>query len=151
NVDASPDQNGQLLQGLLLAFDRLIARGPTLLVVEDIHWADEASLDLLLRLTRSAATRQLLLLLTLRSDDATPSVVDWHTTMDRQRLTVELPLMPLGRDDATAMVHSLTGESLSSEVLRSIVDLTEGNPFFIEEVVRAAVHARETGSQPAAI
>jgi hypothetical protein len=40
NADSSIDQNQQLLQGLLLAFDRLIARGPTLVVVEDIHWAD---------------------------------------------------------------------------------------------------------------
>src|SRR5690349_13945126 len=44
----------QLLQGLLLAFEELIQRGPTLLVFEDMHWADEASLELLLHLARSA-------------------------------------------------------------------------------------------------
>src|SRR5262249_1292617 len=63
-----PDQSGiekadssprQLLQGLLLALDQLIQVSPTLLVVEDIHWADEASLDLLLHLARSPPTHAL--------------------------------------------------------------------------------------------
>ena len=145
------DQNQQLLQGLLLAFDRLIAHGPTLIVVEDIHWADEASLDLLLRLARSAVTRPLLLILTLRAEDAGPSVVGWHTTMHRQRLTIELPLLPLRQEDSAAMVHGLAGGALSSDVLQTIVDLTEGNPFFIEEVVRTAVHAGNTRSGPNAV
>ena len=57
--DADPmastgDQNHQMLQGLLLVFDRLIGRGPTMIVVEDVHWADEASLDLLTHLARSS-------------------------------------------------------------------------------------------------
>src|SRR5207248_7888812 len=60
------DSSGQqLLQGLLAAFDELVQVGPTLLVVEDIHWADEASLQLLLHLARSAPTQALLLVLTV--------------------------------------------------------------------------------------
>lgn len=141
------DQNQQLLQGLLLAFDRVVARSATMIVVEDVHWADEASLDLLLRLARSAAARPLLLVLTLRTEDASPGVVDWHATMNRQRLAIELPLVPLGRADATAMVHSLVGDALSPELRGTIIDLAEGNPFFIEEVVRTAVHASETQSR----
>jgi predicted ATPase len=67
----------QLLQGLLLAFDRAIKQGPTMMVIEDIHWADEASLDLLLRLASSVADRPLLLILTLRREDAGPSALDF--------------------------------------------------------------------------
>jgi predicted ATPase len=77
-TDSPVDDKQQMLQGLLLAFDRLIERGPTLVVVEDVHWADEASLDLLLHLARSAASRGLLLILTLRTEDAGSSVNDWR-------------------------------------------------------------------------
>src|SRR6185312_11942801 len=106
----------QTLHGLLVAFERLVERGPTMLVVEDIHWADEASLDLLLHLARLAAVRPVLLVLTLRPDDASPVVVDWHNLVDRQRLIVELPLMPLDRADVDAMVQGMVGDNLSSDV-----------------------------------
>ncbi len=82
----------RLLQGLLLAFDRLLDfyPGPTIVAVEDVHWADEASLELLLHLARSAAARPLLLLLTIRTEDAGPSVTEFRTTLERQRLMIEL-------------------------------------------------------------
>jgi predicted ATPase len=145
------DQNQQLLQGLLLAFDRLMLRGPTMIVVEDIHWADEASLELLLHLARSATTRPLLLLVTLRPDDAGSSVVAWRDTIERQRLSIELPVTPLDRADVDAMVHSIVGDTLSSHLLETIAGLTEGNPFFIEEVARTAVLADETRLRPDAM
>jgi predicted ATPase len=86
------DEKQATLQGLLLAFDRLAQHGPTMVVIEDVHWADEATLDLLLHLVRSARARPLLLLLTLRTEDAGPSVIDFRATLERQRLMIEVPL-----------------------------------------------------------
>jgi len=51
------DEKQPTLQGLLLAFDSLIQHGPTMIVIEDVHWADEATLDLLLHIVRSARGR----------------------------------------------------------------------------------------------
>src|SRR5207249_4546148 len=115
-----------------LAFDRLSQRGPTMVVVEDVHWADEASLDLLLHLARSAAARPLMLIVTLRTEDADPSVIDWRLTLERQRLIAELPLLPLGRSDVEAMIGCILGGAPGSDMLETIVGLTEGNPFFVE-------------------
>ena len=136
-ADEVSDELGPALVALarlvLLAFDRLVEHGPTMVVIEDIHWADEASLDLVLHLARSAATRPLLLVLTLRPDDASPSVVGWRNTLDRQRPTIELPLLPLEQAAVDAMVHCIVGDTVPSDLLETITELGEGNPFFIEE------------------
>jgi DNA-binding NarL/FixJ family response regulator len=142
--DQSPPSSGatepqKLLQGLLLAFDQLLNTRPHLVVVEDVHWADEASLELLLHLARSAPARPLLLILTMRVDDASPTVIDFRDTLDRQRLITDLPLAPLGRNEVEAMVSCILGDTARSRNMETILGLTEGNPFFVEELVRAAL------------
>src|SRR5438093_2992801 len=99
------DDKQATLQGLLLAFDRLAQHRPTMLVIEDIHWADEATLDLLLHLVRSARAQPLLVLLTLRTEDAGPGVVDFRATLERQRLMIEVPLSPLSRAETETMIQ----------------------------------------------
>jgi predicted ATPase len=123
---SDPELNRQqLLQGLLLAFDRAVQQGPTIIVVEDVHWADEASLDLLLHLARSAADRSLLLVLTLRNEDAGPAALDFRVALERQRLMLELQLSPLDRRQTEAMVCCLAGSTPQAEVLQTIVGLAE--------------------------
>jgi predicted ATPase len=123
------DEKQATLQGLLLAFDRLAQRGPTMVVIEDVHWADEATLDLLLHLVRSARARPLLVLLTLRTEDAGPSVVDFRATLERQRLTVEVSLSPLSRAETLTMIQCIVGATIRPDLLEMILALTEGNPF----------------------
>ena len=89
SLDTGTLEPQHLLQALLLAFDQLLASRPSLVIVEDVHWADEASLDLLLHLARSAPKRSLLLVLTMRGEDAGPSVIDFRATLERQRLITE--------------------------------------------------------------
>jgi DNA-binding CsgD family transcriptional regulator/Flp pilus assembly protein TadD len=131
----------QLLQGLLLAFEELLQRGPTMLVVEDIHWADEASLELVLHLARSAPARALLLVLTLRSEDASASAIDLRSTLDRHRLMTEVVLAPLDDEAVAAMLSCLLGDAPSARIAATILDLAEGNPFFVEEVARSTLAA----------
>ena len=134
------DSSGQqLLQGLVMAFDHLVQVAPTLLVIEDIHWADEASLDLLLHLARSAPAQRLLLLLTLRGEDAGPPAVDLRTTLERHRLMTEWVLAPLGAQEVVAMVSCLLGEAPPAQITETILGLAEGNPFFVEEVARSTL------------
>jgi DNA-binding NarL/FixJ family response regulator len=145
------DEKQAALQGLLLAFDRLAQRGPTMVVIEDVHWADEATLDLLLHLVRSARARPLLVLLTLRTEDAGPSVVDFRATLDRQRLMIEVSLSPLSPAETETMIHCIVGETMRSDLLKMILGLTEGNPFFVEETVRSAITAGDAALQPGAL
>jgi DNA-binding CsgD family transcriptional regulator len=136
---------------LLLAFDQLTQASPTLVVIEDIHWADEASLDLLLHLARSAPTQSLLLLLTLRTEDASPIAIDLRTTLDQRRLITELALTPLDAGDVSAMVGCLLGDAPPAQTMETIVDLAEGNPFFVEEVVRTTLAPGRGPLQHAAV
>jgi predicted ATPase len=129
----------QLLHGLLATFDRLSEQGPSFVIVEDIHWADEASLDLLLHLARAAPTRSLLLVLTMRGEDAGPSAIDFRGTLERQRLVTELTLAPFDRREVETMVSCILGDTPRSQMTQTILGLTEGNPFFIEELVRTLV------------
>jgi predicted ATPase len=133
------DEKQATLQGLLLAFDRLVQHGPTMIVIEDVHWADEASLDLLLHLVRSARARPLLVLLTLRAEDAGPSVVDFRATLERQRLMIEVPLSPLSRAETETMIQCIVGATIPPDLLETILALSEGNPFFVEETARTAI------------
>jgi DNA-binding CsgD family transcriptional regulator/tetratricopeptide (TPR) repeat protein len=141
------DEKQATLQGLLLAFDRLVQHGPTMIVIEDVHWADEASLDLLLHLVRSARARALLVLLTLRAEDAGPSVVDFRATLERQRLMIEVPLSPLNRADTETMIQCIVGAPVRTDLLEMILGLTEGNPFFVEETLQSAITAGDARVQ----
>jgi hypothetical protein len=102
---------------------------------------DEASLDLLLHLARSAHTQGLLVLLTLRTEDAGPSAIDLRMTLERHRLMTELALAPLGAEGVAAMVGCLLGDAPPAQVTETILGLTEGNPFFVEEVERTTLAA----------
>src|SRR5262249_49585700 len=111
---------------------------PALLLLEDLHWLHGASLPLLARITRLAAERPLAVVANYRDDE-------------RPRLRDELPgvkVLSLRRLDRGA-IGALGASMLGPETLRreGLIDLlereTEGNPFFLVEVVRAL--AEEAG------
>jgi DNA-binding CsgD family transcriptional regulator/tetratricopeptide (TPR) repeat protein len=116
---------------------------PVLLVLEDVHWADETSLELLRSLARATAQRALLLLLTFRSDEVEDNLRGLLTSLDRERLSIELHLSRLSRDQLDAMLTAIFQQPRPgrSEFLELLHGLTEGNPFFVEEVLRALVSA----------
>jgi DNA-binding CsgD family transcriptional regulator len=121
------------------------ARGPVLLVVEDIHWSDATSLEFLLHLLRRAPSQRLLTLLTYRHDEAPPAMRHWLAGVDRERLAQELTLAPLARDEIDRMVRAIFGlpQPARAEFLATIYGLTQGNPFFVEEVLKSLVAAGE--------
>jgi DNA-binding CsgD family transcriptional regulator len=115
---------------------------PTLLVVEDLHWCDESSLDFLLYLLRhSSQTQPLLLLGTYRSDEVGPRLSNWLAQLERERLALELSLAPLNRAEVGAMIRAIFALSrpVRHESLDAIYRLTEGNPFFVEELLKALI------------
>ena len=116
---------------------------PLLMVIEDVHWADETSLELMRALARTSAQQRLLLVLTFRSDEIDDGLRGLLTALDRQRLSVELRLQRLSRSNLDAMLRAIFHRTRPSrgEFLDLLYGLTEGNPFFIEEVLRALVGA----------
>jgi DNA-binding CsgD family transcriptional regulator/tetratricopeptide (TPR) repeat protein len=121
---------------LFAAFVELLAERPTLAVLEDLHWADEATLDLLRYAGRRIARTHSLLLASLRSDELVPAhplrvVLGDLATSGALRLTLP-PLSP-------AAVSQLCGERGfdAAELHRT----TGGNPFFVTEVLAAGEHS----------
>jgi DNA-binding CsgD family transcriptional regulator len=113
----------------------------TLIVIEDVHWCDDLSLELLLQLARVIANQPVLLVLTYRSDETWPPLNRLLAQFDRERLAYELPLQPLVHSAVEAMICSIFEQTnpISREFLDAIYSLTEGNPFFVEEVLKSLV------------
>jgi DNA-binding CsgD family transcriptional regulator len=109
-----------------------------LLVVDDVQWADKPSLLLLQHLARKLGAAPCLVVGTYRSIDlgrASP-LADTLAELTRERLAERVGLRPLARDEIGALVEALTGVSPAISLIDAILRQTEGNPFFVEEVVR---------------
>ena len=78
-----------------------------LLIIEDIHWSDDTSLEFLHYLARHSTTQPLLLLLTYRNDEVRPRLRQFLAQLDRERLAQELWLAHLTRDDVDAMLRAI--------------------------------------------
>jgi predicted ATPase len=119
------------------------AEQPLLLVVEDLHWCDDTSLEWLLYLARELATRPMLVLLTYRSDEIHPTLNQLLATLDRMSYIHEVVLPRLARADVEAMLRAIFTLSTAprTEFLDALYALTDGNPFFIEEVLKALIAA----------
>ena len=125
------------------AFAHLLAAvaegAPVLVVVEDAHWADESTRDMLSFLF-SRPVPGVALVVSYRADDLhrrhplRRQVAEWMRLRGVERLAVE----PLADDDVRRLVRALHPSTLSEAEYVSIVDRAEGNPFFIEELVGAA-------------
>ncbi|HEU0028912.1 MAG TPA: AAA family ATPase, partial [Ktedonobacterales bacterium] len=128
---------------LFRALDRFILGQPgarqVLVVVEDLHWSDDTSLEFLLSLARHATTHPLLLALSYRSDEMSPSLRHFLAELDRERLARELVLKRLTRGGVSAMLQATLGleRPVRAEFVDGLHALTEGNPFFVEETLKS--------------
>ncbi len=123
-------------------FQSLAAADGLLLFIDDLHWADAGSLALLHYLMRNLQDERLLVLATYREielDRAHPlaaAMAEW----DRERLVTRLRLERFRLDETGALLASLFGQATVSPEFAQVVHReTEGNPFFIEEVVKALI------------
>ncbi|GAC1563201.1 MAG: hypothetical protein NVS2B2_28460 [Ktedonobacteraceae bacterium] len=115
------------------------AQHPVLLVVEDIHWCDDLSLEFLLHLARRCRNIPLLLLVTYRSDELHPRLRRWLTQLDRERLAQECSLDRFSRTEVATMLHAMldTKQEIDTELLDMLYTRSEGNPFFVEELLKS--------------
>src|SRR5438067_4236296 len=121
-----------------------------LLIVEDLHWSDETSLDFLHYLARRCTASPLLVLLTYRSDEVHPGLSHFLAHLDRERLAQEFALGPLSRSEVSAMLYAIFAlrrsvftvpRFMQGDLLDTMYALTEGNPFLIEELLKSLIEA----------
>ena len=137
---ADPAESGQFQEGVLRAwrvFFEAVAAGRSLLIlVEDIHWADDLLLDLLEYVAAKASNTPLLLLCTARPEllERRP---DWGGGKRNYAL---LSLEALSRVSTNSLVNALLpGDGLPEELRQGILEKVEGNPFYIEEIIHMLV------------
>ncbi|MDQ1602494.1 MAG: hypothetical protein QOE01_339, partial [Actinomycetota bacterium] len=125
----------------------LLARGqPLLLVVEDVHWADRSTREILSYLFSRGFDDRVSVIASYRSDDLhrrhplRSAVAEWS----RLPRVTRIDLGRLPDDDVRALVEQLHPSPLSERALRGIVARAEGNAFFAEELVEAAELGPET-------
>jgi len=131
----------QYFQAIRRLFVAMAARQPLVIVLEDLHWADPSSVDLLVRLLSITTTSSILICLVTRNerDSSGWRLVNAAREMMGGSLR-ELTLAPLSEKDSRQMVANLLKiEALSERVRKIILKKSEGNPFFVEEVIRMLI------------
>ena len=119
------------------------ARAPVLLVLDDLQWADQPTLLLLRHLARAPNPVRLLILGAYRATEATvDGFTDALAELRRDRLVTTLDIHGLAEHETAELVHVQTGTMPSRSFSRALHAETEGNPFFVEEIVR---HLAEAG------
>lgn len=113
----------------------------TVIILEDLHWSDDTSLEFLLHLARHLASEPILLLLTFRSDETHSRLPHFLAQLDREHLAVELTMTRLARDQVEALLRAIfeLARPVRAEFLDALFELTDGNPFFIEEVLKSLI------------
>jgi DNA-binding CsgD family transcriptional regulator/tetratricopeptide (TPR) repeat protein len=129
-----------LLEELLTLLDTAAAAAPVVLVLEDLHWADRSTLDLVAFLAHNLGEQRVLLLGTYRGDElpAEHPLRRLVTGLLRAGVATWLELGPLGREELEALLRTGGGAWLSPALREAIVTRSEGNPFFAEELLAAA-------------
>jgi ABC-type oligopeptide transport system substrate-binding subunit/class 3 adenylate cyclase len=127
--------------GALLA--RLAEDGPVVCAIEDLHWADPTSVQLAERTLPLTEDAAVLLVLSMREErDHSCWALKELAAREYPHLDRELALEPLSGDAERELLESLTGAgTLPDELVRRILAQAEGNPFFLEELVRSLIDA----------
>jgi DNA-binding CsgD family transcriptional regulator/tetratricopeptide (TPR) repeat protein len=137
----------ELLLGLL---GRLGEQAPLILVVEDLHWADRSTRELLGFLVRNLRSERLLLLVTYRSDEPRPDRLGpYLAELDRGGRVERLELARLDRAATVAQLVGILGTAPPAELADSVFTRSEGNPFFTEELL--ATMRAGSGELPATL
>jgi DNA-binding SARP family transcriptional activator/tetratricopeptide (TPR) repeat protein len=118
-----------------------------LLVAEDVHHADDGSLELLAHIGESAAHHRLLLVLSHRSEAVSPELSRLRGLLLERRHTQDIALDRLSPQAAASLVARVARGLVSDDTAAAVWSLAEGNPFYTEELA-AAIHADGTVHVP---
>jgi DNA-binding CsgD family transcriptional regulator/tetratricopeptide (TPR) repeat protein len=139
----------RLFEQLLRLLGRLGEPAPVVVVVEDLHWADASTRDLLAFLARNLRSERVVLVATYRTDDLhtghpLPALL---AELDRNRRVEHLQLARFDREELAELLGGILGMPPAPETVQRIFSQSEGNAFFTEELV-AAGNGRARGPLP---
>ncbi|MEO7663837.1 MAG: AAA family ATPase, partial [Candidatus Limnocylindrales bacterium] len=131
---------GRLFELILGIIERLAAVAAVVIVVEDIHWADRSTRDLLDFLVRSLRDEPVLLVVTLRTDTGGSAVgnLSFVAELEREPDVERIDLTAFTRDEVQAQATSLLGRRPDGGEIDALLARSDGNPFSVEELVVTA-------------
>jgi class 3 adenylate cyclase/predicted ATPase len=129
-------QKQRLFDGLMRLLKALASRRPVLMVVEDLHWVDPSTEELISTVIDGLKELPILAILTARPDFASP----WD---DRAQL-LRMPLRPLERTDSIALIEAVCGgRKMPESTVNQIANQSDGVPLFIEDLTRDALELED--------
>jgi DNA-binding NarL/FixJ family response regulator len=136
------------LRGLL---DQLAAQAPVVLLIEDLHWADRATLEFLSSLLRGLRDERLVVICTYRSDELhrRHPLRPFLAEEERREVIERVVLSPLSPAELAAQVTGILGEAADAQLVARVYERSQGNPFFAEELLAASAEA--DGPLPASL
>jgi predicted ATPase/DNA-binding CsgD family transcriptional regulator len=126
----------RLFELLLGVIERLSSEGPLVLIVEDLHWADRSTLDLLSFLARALRAGPILVIATYRADEVhrrhplRPLVAE----LERHRGVERIHLERFDRDEVAEQLRSIADEPVPVAVADEVFERSQGNAFLVEEL-----------------
>ncbi len=144
----------RLFQAVLTLLDHLGRRRPVVWVIEDLHWADRATLDLVRFVASNLTRERAFVVITYRLEEVTrhSPMQAWLAELRRLPRVDHIGLARLGRDEAVQLVRALAraeSRETPADLLESIVTRADGNPLFAQHLVWQSDHAG--GPLPAAL
>jgi tRNA A-37 threonylcarbamoyl transferase component Bud32/tetratricopeptide (TPR) repeat protein len=133
-----------LFNAYLDYFRRGTAKSPVVMLLDDLHWADDSTLQLLQYIAPHVAAMRLLVVGTYRDvelDEQRPFARTMETLL-RQRLASRLSMKRLSATGVEQMLSMMSGATPPASLVKAVYAETDGNPFFVEEVFQ---HLKEEG------
>ena len=127
----------RIFEGLLALLRIIGERRPVVLILEDLHWADGSTRDVTSFLARNARAERLVVIGTYRTDELhrRHPLRPWLSEMDRLPRVQRLELARFGRAELDAQIAAILDHVPASGLVDSVERRTEGNPFFVEELL----------------
>jgi DNA-binding SARP family transcriptional activator len=125
----------RLFDAVTSTLEAIAARRPLLLVIDDLHWADPASVLMLRHIARSRSERAVMVLAAYRPTEPSPVLTEALADLGREKLFERIGLNGLDAADVTEMVSAIRGGEPEPELAEAIHEDTGGNPFLVEALV----------------
>ena len=124
-------------EALLRTTERLAAERALCLVIEDLHWADQATLELLAFLVHNLRGQRVLVVLTVRTEalEAADPVLGFLADLERDEAVERVELQPLSAEQTRRQLEAIAGTLQGGSLVERIQALSDGNPFYAEELL----------------
>lgn len=140
---------GRLHETVAVLLEALSRQQPVVVAIEDVHWADGATLSLLAFLVRVLSDARVMVMLTFRSEDVSRGhpLRGFLAELDRTRRVERHTLERLSRSDVLRQAIAIRGSSLDTVSIDSVYARSEGVPFFVEELLGLEVDRDGDGDE----